>query len=84
METLQDKLAQIRDAREALDALREDHREKLRREAEEAEKIRQIQLAQKLEIMRQKKQVRKGLCGLEKNAHFLGISSNFPSILRCF
>ena len=58
METLQDKLAQIRDAREALDALREDHREKLRREAEEAERIRQIQLAQKLEIMRQKKQVR--------------------------
>ncbi|XP_072044628.1 hepatocyte growth factor-regulated tyrosine kinase substrate-like [Amphiura filiformis] len=56
METLQDKLAQIRDAREALDALREDHREKLRREAEEAERVRQIQLAQKLEVMRQKKQ----------------------------
>ncbi|XP_070581327.1 hepatocyte growth factor-regulated tyrosine kinase substrate-like [Ptychodera flava] len=56
MESLQDKLAQLRDAREALDALREDHREKLRREAEEAERLRQIQIAQKLEIMRQKKQ----------------------------
>lgn len=57
METLQDKLAQIRDAREALDALREEHREKLKREAEEAERQRQIQMAQKLEIMRRKKQV---------------------------
>lgn len=56
-EGLQDKLAQIRDARGALNALREEHREKLRRAAEEAERQRQIQLAQKLEIMRQKKQV---------------------------
>uniref|UniRef100_A0A452UMW9 Hepatocyte growth factor-regulated tyrosine kinase substrate n=1 Tax=Ursus maritimus TaxID=29073 RepID=A0A452UMW9_URSMA len=54
-EGLQDKLAQIRDARGALSALREEHREKLRRAAEEAERQRQIQLAQKLEIMRQKK-----------------------------
>lgn len=56
MEALQDKLAQIRDAREALDALREEHREKLRREAEEAERLRQMQMAHKLEIMRRKKQ----------------------------
>ncbi|XP_059509627.1 hepatocyte growth factor-regulated tyrosine kinase substrate isoform X2 [Stegostoma tigrinum] len=55
-EGLQDKLAQIRDARGALNALREEHCEKLRRAAEEAERQRQIQLAQKLEIMRQKKQ----------------------------
>ncbi|KAM9296773.1 hepatocyte growth factor-regulated tyrosine kinase substrate [Gastrophryne carolinensis] len=55
-EGLQDKLAQIRDARGALNALREEHREKLRQAAEEAERQRQIQLAQKLEIMRQKKQ----------------------------
>lgn len=61
-EGLQDKLAQIRDARGALNALREEHREKLRRAAEEAERQRQIQLAQKLEIMRQKKQVRQGGC----------------------
>lgn len=58
-EGLQDKLAQIRDARGALNALREEHQEKLRRAAEEAERQRQIQLAQKLEIMRQKKQVRR-------------------------
>ena len=57
-EALQDKLAQLRDAREALDALREDHREKKRREYEELERQRQIQMAQKLEIMRQKKHVR--------------------------
>ncbi|XP_023677772.1 hepatocyte growth factor-regulated tyrosine kinase substrate isoform X1 [Paramormyrops kingsleyae] len=55
-EGLQDKLAQLRDARAALNALRDEHREKLRRAAEEAERQRQIQLAQKLEIMRQKKQ----------------------------
>ncbi|XP_052784474.1 hepatocyte growth factor-regulated tyrosine kinase substrate-like isoform X2 [Mya arenaria] len=54
-ESLQDKLAQLRDAREALDALREDHREKKRREFEEMERLRQIQMAQKLDIMRQKK-----------------------------
>lgn len=56
-EGLQDKLAQVRDARAALNALRDEHREKVRRAAEEAERQRQIQLAQKLEIMRQKKQV---------------------------
>ncbi|XP_078807076.1 hepatocyte growth factor-regulated tyrosine kinase substrate isoform X4 [Oryzias latipes] len=55
-EGLQDKLAQVRDARAALNALRDEHREKLRRAAEDAERQRQIQLAQKLEIMRQKKQ----------------------------
>ncbi|KAM4662973.1 hepatocyte growth factor-regulated tyrosine kinase substrate isoform 2-T2 [Discoglossus pictus] len=55
-EGLQDKLAQIRDARGALNALRDEHREKLRLAAEEAERQRQIQLAQKLGIMRQKKQ----------------------------
>ncbi|KAJ8345364.1 hypothetical protein SKAU_G00295570 [Synaphobranchus kaupii] len=55
-EGLQDKLAQVRDARAALNALRDEHREKMRRAAEEAERQRQIQLAHKLEIMRQKKQ----------------------------
>ncbi|XP_069124186.1 hepatocyte growth factor-regulated tyrosine kinase substrate-like isoform X2 [Argopecten irradians] len=54
-ESLQDKLAQLRDAREALNALRDEHREKKRREMEELERQRQIQMAQKLEIMRQKK-----------------------------
>lgn len=55
-EGLQDKLAQVKDARAALDALREEYREKLRRQAEEAERIRQMQMAHKLEIMRKKKQ----------------------------
>jgi len=55
-EALQDKLVQIRDARAALDALRSEHAEKLRRAAEEAHRQRQIQMAQKLEVMRQKKQ----------------------------
>lgn len=55
-EGLQDKLAQVKDARAALDALRFEHREKLRQQAEEAEKLRQMQMAQKLDIMRQKKQ----------------------------
>lgn len=55
-EGLQDKLVQIRDARGALDSLREEHREQRRREAEEAERQRQIQMAHKLEIMRKKKQ----------------------------
>ena len=55
-EGLQDKLTQARDAHAALDALREEHRERVRREAEEAERQRQMQMAQKLEIMRKKKQ----------------------------
>ncbi|KAJ8910710.1 hypothetical protein NQ315_002075 [Exocentrus adspersus] len=55
-ERLQDKLTQVKDARAALDALREEHREKLQREAEEAERQRQLQMAHKLEIMRKKKQ----------------------------
>ncbi|XP_044732891.1 hepatocyte growth factor-regulated tyrosine kinase substrate isoform X2 [Chrysoperla carnea] len=55
-EGLQDKLSQVKDARAALDALREEHAEQLRREAEEAERQRQLQMAHKLEIMRKKKQ----------------------------
>lgn len=55
-EGLQDKLTQIKDARAALDALRDEHREKLRRQAEEAERQRQMLMAMKLAIMRKKKQ----------------------------
>lgn len=54
-ESIQDKLSQISDARAALDALREEHQEKIRQEAAEAERKRQSQLALKLEMMRQKK-----------------------------
>ncbi|XP_037958388.1 hepatocyte growth factor-regulated tyrosine kinase substrate isoform X2 [Teleopsis dalmanni] len=55
-EQLQDKLGQIKDSRAALDVLRQEHAEKMRRIAEEQELQRQIQMAQKLEIMRKKKQ----------------------------
>lgn len=56
LEQLQDKLVQIKDSRAALDVLRQEHVEKLRLIAEEQERQRQIQMAQKLEIMRKKKQ----------------------------
>lgn len=35
---------QVKDARAALDALREEEKERLRREAEQAERLRQIQV----------------------------------------
>jgi len=54
-EELQDKLAQVKDARAALDALRGEEVERKRREQEELERQRQMQLAAKLEVMRKKK-----------------------------
>lgn len=54
-EGMQDKLAQVKDARAALDALREEEMERKRREQEELERQRQVQLAAKLEVMRKKK-----------------------------
>ena len=57
-ENLQDKLNQLKDAREALNALRTEHDERKQQEALERERQRQVQLAQKLDLMRQKKQVR--------------------------
>lgn len=39
-ERLQDKISQVRDARAALEALREEHRDRVRREREEQERIR--------------------------------------------
>jgi growth factor-regulated tyrosine kinase substrate len=56
-EYLQDQLTQLKDAREALNALRTEHYERKRQEAFEYGRQRQIQLAQKLDFMRQKKQV---------------------------
>lgn len=79
-EGLQDKLAQVRDARAALNALRDEHREKLRRAAEESERQRQIQLAQKLEIMRQKKQVTAN-DSLQSECRLICCSSTCSSIL---
>lgn len=55
-ENLQDKLTQLKDAREALNALRLENFEKKRRENEERERLRQMQISQKLQIMRQQKQ----------------------------
>jgi len=55
-ESLQDKLTQLKDAREALNALRHDFYEKKKREFEERERQRQIAIAQKLQHMRQQKQ----------------------------
>jgi growth factor-regulated tyrosine kinase substrate len=55
-ENLQDKLNQLKDAREALNALRTEHHERKQQEAIERDRQRQIQLAQKLDFMRQKKQ----------------------------
>ncbi|CAF4577976.1 unnamed protein product [Rotaria sp. Silwood1] len=55
-ENLQDKLNQLKDAREALNALRAEHNERKQQEALERDRQRQIQLAQKLDFMRQKKQ----------------------------
>ncbi len=57
-ENLQDKLTQLKDAREALNALRHENYEKKRQDMEERERQRQIQIAQKLQYMRQQKQVR--------------------------
>eukprot|EP00092_Neocalanus_flemingeri_P078027 GFUD01096967.1.p1 GENE.GFUD01096967.1~~GFUD01096967.1.p1 ORF type:complete len:358 (+),score=139.23 GFUD01096967.1:220-1293(+) len=54
-EGLQDKLAQVKDARAALDALREEEMDRKRMEQEELERQRQVQLAAKLEVMRKKK-----------------------------
>ncbi|RNA45177.1 hepatocyte growth factor-regulated tyrosine kinase substrate isoform X2 [Brachionus plicatilis] len=55
-ENLQDKLTQLKDAREVLNALRQEHYEKKRKEFEEKERLRQMQIAQKLQYMRQQKQ----------------------------
>ncbi|CAH8870765.1 unnamed protein product [Trichobilharzia szidati] len=54
-EKLQDKLNQIREAREALDALRHDHAIRKQLEEQEAARLRQLQIMQKLEAMRQQK-----------------------------
>lgn len=56
-EKMQDKLNQIREAREALDALRHDHAVRKQIEEQEAARMRQLQIMQKLEAMRQQKRV---------------------------
>lgn len=53
---MQDKLVQVKDTRAALDAMRDDHKTALQQEAAYAEQQRQLQLAIKLNILRQRKQ----------------------------
>lgn len=55
MESLQDRLMQMKDAREALDGLREEEREKRRKAAEEAQKQRQLAMNAKLAEYRARK-----------------------------
>ena len=50
------KLAVIREARESLNGMRAQHREKMRHQELEQEMLRRMQLEQKLELMRQQKQ----------------------------
>ena len=56
-EELQEKVSAVRDARSALDGLRAEERDRLRREAEEAARQNQTAMLLKLEYIRQKKQV---------------------------
>ncbi|VVC93105.1 unnamed protein product [Leptidea sinapis] len=55
LESLQDKISQVRDSRAALDTLRAEHVHRLAQAAEAAERQRQMQMATKLQAMRKKK-----------------------------
>ncbi|CAK1547251.1 unnamed protein product [Leptosia nina] len=55
LESLQDKISQVRDSRAALDTLRAEHAARLAQAAEAAERQRQMQMATKLQAMRKKK-----------------------------
>lgn len=54
-ERLQEKLTRLREAREALDVLRDEHKEKQRQEAEERHRVMQMQVVAKLDSLRMKK-----------------------------
>ncbi|XP_045448439.1 hepatocyte growth factor-regulated tyrosine kinase substrate [Melitaea cinxia] len=55
LESLQDKITQVRDSRAALDTLRAEHAARLAAAAEAAERTRQLQMAAKLQALRRKK-----------------------------
>ncbi len=57
-ESLQDRLSSIEEARQAVEALREEHERRRQQELLNAQRLRQIQMQQKLEVMRHKKHVR--------------------------
>ncbi|KAL3981499.1 VHS domain family protein [Acanthocheilonema viteae] len=54
-ESLQDSLAHIQEARQAIDALREDHERQKQARIMEEQRLKQIQMQQKVDLMRQKK-----------------------------
>lgn len=54
-EGLQDQLTNLREAREALESLRNEHRERMRAQAEAESRIRQAQMAEKLGALRDQK-----------------------------
>ncbi|MCP9266169.1 Hepatocyte growth factor-regulated tyrosine kinase substrate [Dirofilaria immitis] len=54
-ESLQDSLAHIQEARQAIDALREDHERQRQARIMEEQRLKQIQMQQKVDLMRQKK-----------------------------
>lgn len=54
-ESLQDHLAHIQEARQAVNALREDHLRQKQQRALEEQRMRQVQMQQKVDLMRQKK-----------------------------
>ncbi|XP_053607338.1 hepatocyte growth factor-regulated tyrosine kinase substrate isoform X2 [Plodia interpunctella] len=55
LESLQDKVTQVRDSRAALDTLRAEHAARLAAQAEAVDRQRQMQMAAKLQAMRKKK-----------------------------
>lgn len=55
-EAMLQKLAVIREARESLNDMRAQHREKMQHQELEQEMLRRMQMEQKLELMRQQKQ----------------------------
>lgn len=55
-EAMLGKIALIREGRESLDSMRNQHREKLHQQELEQEMLRRMQMEQKLELMRQQKQ----------------------------
>ncbi|VDM01190.1 unnamed protein product [Schistocephalus solidus] len=82
LEQLQDQTMQLREAREALDALRNEHAEARRREEEEAQRLRQFQMMQKVEALRQQKQAASSLF-LAQNTKVSSIVCHFEHLAEC-
>jgi len=63
-ESLQDHLAHIHEARQAVNALREEHSRKVQERLMEEQRLRQAAMQQKVEVMRHKRHVSIADCGL--------------------